>query len=395
MHNAKRGFVGLGAAAVVAAGLISTGAAVAQSPAAGSPGSLADCKIGVSWNNFQQPRWAATDKPSMFKVIQDGGATLLPDKDANLSTTQQITDVNTLIEQGANVLILLAQDTKAIGPALQAAKDNNIPVIAYDRLIEDPNVLYVTFDNQGVGVAEATAIMQKVPEGNYVIIKGDPGDPNAAIFLRAGYDVAGLQAAVDAGKITILDEQFTPGWKTNVAQSTMEAIIDKANADGKVINAVLAENDSTSLGVAAALTGKSYDPYPPISGQDGDPANLNNVAKGLQYVDVWKNSNELGKMAGSAALQLCAGKTFAEITVPEGLDPTVATMPAGSYASDFVTPGLDGKPATGDENTVKSFIFTPTPITADNLNLVLEGNWITKEALCKGVDAATAPAACK
>ena len=219
MHNFKRGLVGLGAAAVVAAGLISTGSAVAQSPAAGSPGSAANCKVGVSWNNFQQPRWAATDKPSMFKVLEDGGATILPDKDANLSTTQQITDVNTLIEQGANVLILLAQDTKAIGPALQAAKDNNIPVIAYDRLIEDPNVLYVTFDNQGVGVAEATAIMQKVPEGNYVVIKGDPGDPNAAIFLRAGYDVAGLKAAVDAGKITILDEQFTPGWDTKKAQN--------------------------------------------------------------------------------------------------------------------------------------------------------------------------------
>ena len=98
------------------------------------------------------------------------------------------------------------------------------------------------------------------------------------------------------------------------------------------------------------------------------------MAKGLQYVDVWKNSNELGKMAGSAALQLCAGKTFDQITVPEGLDPTVATMPAGSFASDFVTPGLDGKPARGDENTVKSFIFTPTPITADNLDLVLTGH---------------------
>ena len=81
--------------------------------------------------------------------------------------------------------------------------------------------------------------------------------------------------------------------------------------------------------------------------------------------------------------------------MPEGLDPTVATMPAGSNATDFTTPGLDGKPASGDENVVKSFIFTPTPITAENLNLVLEGNWITKDKLCQGVDAATAPAACK
>ena len=78
----------------------------------------------------------------------------------------------------------------------------------------------------------------------------------------------------------------------------------------QTIDAVLAENDSTALGVAAALTGKNYDPYPPVSGQDGDPANLNNVAKGLQYVDVWKNANELGKATGAAALALCAIRTW-------------------------------------------------------------------------------------
>ena len=207
MRSFKRALAGAGALAVVAASLAGSGATVAQSTAP-----AVDCKVGVSWNNFAQPRWAATDKPSMFKVITDGGGTVLPDKDANLNTLQQITDVNTLIEQGADVLVLLAQDTKAIGPALLAAKDNDIPVIAYDRLIEDPGVLYITFDNQGVGEAEARAVMSKVPEGNYVVIKGDVGDPNAAIFLRAGYDVAGLKDAVDAGKITILDEQFTPGW---------------------------------------------------------------------------------------------------------------------------------------------------------------------------------------
>ena len=99
---------------------------------------------------------------------------------------------------------------------------------------------------------------------------------------------------------------YTDAWDTTTATNNMEAIIDKAVADGNPIEAVLAENDSTALGVAAALTGKNYDPYPPVSGQDGDPANLNNVAKGLQYVDVWKNANELGKATGAAALALCA-----------------------------------------------------------------------------------------
>ena len=87
----------------------------------------------------------------------------------------------------------------------------------------------------------------------------------------------------------------------------MEAIIDKAVADGTKIDAILAENDSTALGVVGALTAKSYG-FPPLSGQDGDPANLNNVALGKQYVDVFKNANELGKAAGAAALAAVRGR---------------------------------------------------------------------------------------
>ncbi len=304
MHSAKRGFVGLGAAVVVAAGLISTGAAVAQSPAAGSGAPVA-CTVGVSWNNFQQPRWAARDKPAIQGTVEAGGGTYI-DADANLSTQQQITDVNTLIQKGANVIILLAQDPSAVGPALKAAADAGVPVIAYDRLIEDPAALYLTFDNVGVGKAEADAIIAKVPKGNYVLIKGDPGDPNASTFLPQGWDQAGLKDKVASGDIKILADQSTDAWKTDVAQNNMEAIIDKANTDGNKIDAILAENDSTALGVVAALTAKNYGVVP-VSGQDGDPANLNNVAKGLQYVDVWKNSTNLGKVAGAAALQLCAG----------------------------------------------------------------------------------------
>ena len=121
MYNAKRGFVGIGAAAVVAAGLISGGAAVAQSPAASmAAASAGSCTVGVSWNNFQQPRWAARDKPAIQSTVEAGGGTYI-DADANLSTQQQITDVNTLIQKGANVIVLLAQDNKAVGPALAAA----------------------------------------------------------------------------------------------------------------------------------------------------------------------------------------------------------------------------------------------------------------------------------
>jgi len=355
--------------------------------AAGTSAAAAACTVGVSWNNYQEERWAKWDEPAIKAALTAGGATYISN-DAKSSAETQASNVENLISQGAKVVIILAQDGTAIKPSVASAISQGIPVIAYDRLIEDPSVLYITFDNVGVGTAEATAILTKVPKGNYVLIKGDPGDANASTFLPSGWDAAGLKAKVASGDIKIIgpaDGTYTDAWKTEKAQSNMEAIIDSAVSAGTKIDAILAENDSTALGVVGALTAKSYG-YPPLSGQDGDPANLNNVAQGKQYVDVWKNANELGKAAGAAALQLCGGTKIADVKLPTGLiDPTVAPT-AGASVQDFKTPG---------GNTVKSFILVPTPLTADKLQLAVDGAQITKADLCKGVDAATAPAACK
>lgn len=374
MGLSRRAIASASALGVVAASLLTTGAAVAQE----------ECNVGVSWNNFEQPRWAATDKPNIQATVEAGGGTY-QDFDARLDSAQQLTDVETLINNGADVIILLAQDQNAAVSALEVAQNADVPVIAYDRLIEDPGVLYVTFDNVGVGRAQAEAILAAVPEGNYVLIKGDPGDPNASTFLPMGWDEAGLADKVASGEITILADQFTDGWVTETAQNNMEAIIDAANAAGDDIHAILAENDSTALGVVGALQAKGYDPVP-LSGQDGDQGNLQNVAAGWQYVDVWKNSNELGKVAGAAALQLCAGTPMAELTIPDGLIDASVLPTAGATAQPFETPG---------GNTVTSFILSPTPVTQENLNLVVDGGWIALDVLCaQATDPATAAPIC-
>ena len=357
-------------------------------PAASGGAAAAKCTVGVSWNNFQQPRWAAKDRPSMQRTIVAGGGVFL-DFDANLSNTQQLTDVDTLIQQGAKVIVLLAQDDKAGAEVVKKATAAGIPVIAYDRLIEDPSVLYLSFNNTDVGKAKADAMFKKVPKGNYVLIKGDPGDANAKTFLPAGWDQAGLKDKVASGDIKIVgpaEGTYTDAWDTTKATNNMEAIIDAANASNTKIDGVLAENDSTALGVAAALKNKSYGNVP-ISGQDGDTANLQNVAAGIQYVDVWKNSNELGKAAGAAALQLCAGKKMADLELPAGLVLDANAPAAGNKVGDFTTPG---------GNKVKSFILKVQPVTQDNLQLILDAKWLTKAVLCKNAtDAATAAAVCK
>lgn len=142
--------------------------------------------------------------------------------------------------QGVNALIILAQDTQAIIPAVTAAADEGVPVIAYDRLIEDSRAFYLTFDNVEVGRMQARAVFALQPKGNYVMIKGSPTDPNAD-FLRGGQQEV-LQAAIDSGDIKIVDEAYTDGWLPANAQRNMEQIL---TANDNKVDAVVASNDGT------------------------------------------------------------------------------------------------------------------------------------------------------
>jgi D-xylose transport system substrate-binding protein len=351
-------------AAIVFAACSSSAASTAPSAAASAGLTATGCKVGVSWNNYQEERWAKWDEPAIKAALTAAGAVYISN-DAKSSAETQATNVEQLISQGAKVLIVLAQDGTAIKPSVASAGSQGIPVIAYDRLIEDPKVLYITFNNKEVGKMQAEAVFKAQPTGNYVIIKGNKADANAD-FLRSGMDEV-IKAAVDSKAITIVGETYTNNWDPATAQTEMEQFLTAAN---NKVDAVLSENDGMAGGVIAALKAQGLAGKVPVSGQDGDAAALNNVALGNQTVDVWKDSRALGKAAGEAAVQLCNAVTVDKI--------------AG--AAPFTTPG---------GNTLSSILLTPIPITKDNLNVVLDAGWITKDKLCQGVAAATAPAACK
>lgn len=173
--------------------------------------------VGVSWSNFQEERWK-TDEAAIVAVLEAAGATYIS-ADAQASSSKQLSDVESLIAQGADALIISAQDSAAIGPAVDAADAEGIPVVGYDRLIEDSRAFYLTFDNIEVGRMQARAIFAAQPTGNYVMIKGSPTDPNAD-FLRGGQQEI-LQEAIDSGAITIVDEAYTDGWLPANAQRNM------------------------------------------------------------------------------------------------------------------------------------------------------------------------------
>ena len=367
----------LAAVAAVAALALSACSQSGSSGAPASGGTAGGCLVGVSWNNYDQERWKKADEPAIKAAITAGGGTYTS-TDAKDSTDQQNKDIQTLVNQKVKVIILLAKDATAVQSAVTAAEAAGVQVIGYDRLIEDPKALYITFDNKKVGTIMAQSLLAVQPTGPYAISKGDPGDANAQ-FLRDGMDDGGLKDAIASGKVKIATggEVNTPNWDTTNAKNEMQAIL---NANNNKIDAVLSENDGMATGVSAALQAVGL--KIPLSGQDGDAAALNRVALGTQTVSVWKNAFALGETAGNAAIQMCAGKALKDITAPSDLP--AASKPADTATHDFKTPG---------GNTVSSFILAPTPVTKDNLDAVISSGWVTKDQVCTGV-AAGAVKAC-
>ena len=346
----------------------------AETTATTGGGGDEDLVIGVSWNNYNEERWAKADEPAIQAALDEAGATYIS-SDAGSSAEKQLEDVENLISQGADALIILAQDGTAILPAVQSALDQGIPVIAYDRLIEDPGAFYITFDNVEVGRMQARAIFELVPEGNYVFIKGNQADANAD-FLRGGQQEI-LQEAIDSGAIVNVGESYTDNWDPATAQTNMEQFLTQNNND---VDAVVASNDGMAGGVVAALAAQGLAGSVPVSGQDGDAAALNRVALGTQAVSVWKNALALGQTAGEVAVQLAQGTALADVTAPDDLGDSAPA--AGPAAQVFTTPGgVD----------VQSIILAPLPITQDNLDVVIDAGWITVEEVCQGVEPGSVP----
>eukprot|EP01133_Synstelium_polycarpum_P027478 gene27478-33160_t len=219
-----------------------------------------------------------------------------------------LTDVESLIAQGANALIILAQDSSAIGPAVEKAVAEGIPVVGYDRLIENKDAFYITFDNKEVGRMQARGVLAVKPEGNYAFIKGSSADPNADFLFSGAQEV--LKDAIASGKIKNVGEAYTDGWLPANAQKNMEQFLTKN--DNK-IDAVVAANDGTAGGAIAALQAQGLAGTVPVSGQDADFAALNRIALGTQTVSVWKDSRELGKEAAGIAAALADGKKMGDI----------------------------------------------------------------------------------
>lgn len=317
-------------------------------------------QVGVSWSNFQEERWK-TDESALREALEAEGARYLS-ADAQSSSEKQLSDVETLIARGAQVLVIVAQDADALSPAIALARAEGIPVIGYDRLIEQPGVFYISFDNVEVGRIQAREILRVRPEGRYVFIKGAPTDPNAD-FVHQG-QLEALWPALDAGRVEVVGDQYVDGWSPELAQRIMEQILT-ANADR--VDAVVCSNDGMAGGVVAALRARGLEGLP-VSGQDGDHAALSRVARGLQTVSVWKDARLLGRRAAAVALALAKGTRGRDV--------------AGARPWSRGPRGI----------VVDAILLEPQAITRDRLDVVIDAGWVSRETVCRDVGEDPPPA---
>ncbi len=322
-------------------------------------------KVGVSMPTKDLQRWNQ-DGANMEKELTEAGYEV-DLQYANNDVPTQLSQVENMISGGCSVLVIAAIEGSSLGEALDMAKEANIPVIAYDRLIMDSDAVsyYATFDNYKVGTVQGTYVKDQLDLDNAAgpfnieFTAGDPGDNNAGFFFNGAYDV--LKPYIDEGKLVVksgqtkFEDVATPTWGTDVAQSRAENILSSYYADGTDLDVWLCSNDSTALGVENALAANYNGKYPIITGQDCDIENTKNMIAGKQSMSVFKDTRTLASQVVKMVGQILTGATV-DVNDTETYNNNVITVPS------FLC-----EPVFADANNYKEILIDSGYYTEDQL----------------------------
>ncbi|WP_420351150.1 sugar ABC transporter substrate-binding protein [Paenirhodobacter sp.] len=247
-----------------------------------------------------------------FPGFKAAMAKLCPDctviyQNANGDVALQQQQFNSVLAQGAKVIVLDPVDSAAAGGLVNIAQSQEAKVIAYDRPIPDtPADYYVSFDNTGIGqsIAESLVAHMKatgVPEGAGVLqINGSPTDAAAGLIRD------GIHKGLAGSGFKTLAEYDTPEWAPPKAQQWAAGQITRF---GDEIKGVVASNDGTAGGAIAAFKAAGVDPVPPVTGNDATIAALQLVISGDQYNTISKPSEVVAEAAAKIAVQFLNGET--------------------------------------------------------------------------------------
>ena len=331
-----------------------------------TPAATEKALVGVSMPTKDLQRWNQ-DGDNMKKQLEAAGYEVDLQYAANDIPTQ-VSQIENMVANGCKALVIASIDGDSLGTVLAQAKEAGIPVISYDRLIMNSDAVsyYATFDNWLVGVKQGEYIEQALDLANangktfnIEFITGDPGDNNINFFFDGAISV--LQKYLDNGTLVCPSGQTekatvaTANWSTEAAQARFETILGSFYADGTQLDAVLASNDSTALGVENALAASYTGNWPVITGQDCDIAIMSNLINGKQAVSIFKDTRTL------------AGKTVEMVdALLKGQEPPIN----------------DTETYDNGTGVIPSYLCEPVACTADNYKeLLVDSGYYTEDQL--------------
>ena len=269
-------------------------------------------KIGFALGTLAEERWVNEKKYFESEAEKYGAKVIF--QDANMDENIQNSQIENLISQKIDVLVIVAVNAKTAATSVATAKKLDIPVLAYSRMITDADLdAFIGFDAIAMGVTLAKAAIQKVPEGNYMIINGAPIDNNARLQQVGYYSI--LQPLIDKGKIKVVSEQWCENWSQERAMSAAE---NGLTQNKNKIDAILVSNDGMAGGVVQALKAQKLEGRVFVSGTDGDLNALQRIAEGSQTVTLLFPQKEFAEEGARVAISLAnrlvpadaTGKTF-------------------------------------------------------------------------------------
>jgi ABC-type xylose transport system substrate-binding protein len=281
-------------------------------------------KIGLLLPESKTARYEKFDRPYITQQI----ARLCPNcqviyNNANQDPNLQQQQVDSMLTNGAKVLILDAVDAKAAASSVSKAKNQGAKVLAYDRLAGGPVDGYVSFDNLQVGKMQGEALLAAVKAGGdpkrgpIVMINGSPTDPNAADFKKGAHSV--LDGQVSIGK-----EYDTPDWSPDQANTQAAGAVTALGARNVI--GIYSANDGMAGGIARAMQNAGVAKGTPLTGQDAELAGIQRILLGTQTMTIYKPIKPQAEHAAQMAVDLGAGKTASgNQTVSNG---TNASIPA-------------------------------------------------------------------
>ena len=317
-------------AATMVATMAACGSSEKTADQGASGGDNAGALIGITMPTRSSERWIHDGDNLKSQLEGLGYKVDLQYAENDIPTqTQQL---DNQITKGAKLLIIASIDGTAITTQLENAKASNIPVLSYDRLIRNsPNVdYYATFDNEKVGVQQATSLLTGLKvlnadgsEGsekgplNIELFAGSPDDNNATFFFNGAMSV--LKPHIDKGTLVVKSGQTdfetvaTLRWEPATAQKRMENILTSTYKGDVKVDGVLSPYDGLSIGILSALKSSGYgtgsNPYPIVTGQDAELASVKSIIAGEQYSTIYKDTRQLAKTAGEMADAVLKGQT--------------------------------------------------------------------------------------